>query len=98
MKIEYDKFGTKKIICNNWGEFFNQFKNWHAKNKGIVPSEHYNEENFDLYVGYDGEGYGDFWERDKEGRLHGGVLARKFFKQWRSILRRDCFRCLSQSR
>ncbi len=78
MKIKYGKFGTKKIICDNWGEFFSEFKSWHAKNKGIVPPEHYNEEKFDLYVGYDGEGYGDFWERDKEGRLRAGFSQETF--------------------
>ena len=78
MKIEHDKFGTKNIICDNWGEFFSEFKSWHAKNKGIVPPEHYNEEKFDLYVGYEGEGFGDFWERDKNGRLHAGFSQESF--------------------
>ncbi|MCE8163343.1 MAG: hypothetical protein I3273_03350 [Candidatus Moeniiplasma glomeromycotorum] len=79
MKIEYDKWGTKNIICDNWGEFFTTFKDWHAKNKGIVPSERiHNEKEFDHYVGYEGEGFGDFWELDKEGRLHAGFSRESF--------------------
>ena len=71
MKIKYDKFGTKEIICNNWGELFSEFKSWHAKNKGVIPPEHIaNEEKFSNYVGFDGESFGDFWERDKKGRTH----------------------------
>jgi len=63
MKIEYDKLGNKVIICDNWGEFFNYFKEWHAKEKkvGIIPSERINnEKEFDHYVGFEGEGFGDF--------------------------------------
>lgn len=79
MKIEYDKFGTKNIICNNWGEFFSEFKSWHAKNKGIVPPEHYNEEKFSNYVGFDGESYGDFWERNEKGECWGVGFSQETF-------------------
>ncbi|MCE8158986.1 MAG: hypothetical protein I3270_00680 [Candidatus Moeniiplasma glomeromycotorum] len=79
MRIKYDKFGTKNIICDNWGEFFTTFKNWHTKNKGVIPPEKiHNEEKFENYVGYEGEGYGDFWERDKEGRLWSGFSQESF--------------------
>jgi hypothetical protein len=67
MKTKYDQWGTKNIICDNWGEFFTAFKNWHAKNKGIIPSEHYNEKEFDNYVGWEGEGFGDFFSRNEKG-------------------------------
>lgn len=67
MKIEYDKFGTKNIICDNWGEFFSEFKSWHAKNKGVVPPEHYNEKEFGNYIGWEGESFGDFWSRNEKG-------------------------------
>ena len=70
MKIEYSQAGVKNIICDNWREFFAAFKNWHAKNKGVIPSEHYrNEKYFDLYVGFEGEGFGDFWPRNEKGEI-----------------------------
>jgi hypothetical protein len=61
MKIKYNRFGEKNIICNNWGEFFSEFQKWHAKNKGVIPPEKiHNEKEFDHYVGFEGEGFGDF--------------------------------------
>lgn len=62
MKIKYNKFGEKIIFCDNWGEFFAEFQKWHTKNKGVIPPEKiHNEKEFDHYVGFEGEGFGDFW-------------------------------------
>ena len=82
MKIEYDKLGNKVIICDNWGEFFNYFKEWHAKEKkvGIIPSERINnEKEFDHYVGFEGEGFGDFWYWNEKTEGRGMPIPREIW-------------------
>jgi len=81
MKIKYNKFGEKIIFCDNWGEFFTEFQKWHAKNKGVIPLEEiHNEKDFDHYVGFDGEGFGDFWLWNEKTERRGESVPWEIWK------------------
>lgn len=54
------------------GGFSTSLKVEMLKNKGVILSEHYNEENFSNYVGFDSENFGDFWPWNEKGEAREG--------------------------